>query len=166
MRSRRTGWIVLAIVVSIMVVVVVTLALTPQETNPAYAAATGFMNAAFQGDDSAALVYLSEPMQQYVKNNCPNGSVSACIKGYTPPEYGEAETAVFRRAVPDGEAWDVELIVAYPADKGASGVCIYERMEPNAAGDWQVAGWAGFLWCGDARSRNMATNPDTPNRAP
>lgn len=166
MNSRRILWIALAVIVSITIVVVVTLALTPQETNPAYAAATGFMNAAFKGNDGEALGYLSEAMQTYVKNNCPNGSVSACIKGYTPPEYGEAETAIYRRAVPDGNAWDVELIVAYPHDKGASGVCIYERMEQNTAGDWKVTRWAGFLWCGDARSRNMATNPDTPNRAP
>lgn len=159
-------WIALAIVVSVAIVIVVTLALTPQETNPAYAAATSFMNAAFHGDDSAALALLSESMRQYVKDNCPNGSVSACVKGFTPPEYGEAETAVFRRAVPDAGAWNVELIAAYPHDKGASGVCIYERLEQDAAGDWQIAGWAGFLWCGDARSRDMAANPDTPNRAP
>jgi hypothetical protein len=166
MISKRMLWIALAVIVAIVVVIVVTLALTPQESNPAFAAATSFMNAAFAGDDTTALALLSEPMQQYVRDSCPNGSVSACVKGFTPPEYGEATNAIYRRAAPDGAAWDVELIAVYPYDKGASGVCIYERMEQTPTGDWRVAGWAGFLWCGDARSRDMASNPDTPNRAP
>jgi hypothetical protein len=166
MNRRRLIWIALGIILSVAVVVVVTLTFTPQETNPAFAAATAFMNAAFQGDDDTAFTLLSLAMQQYVTDHCPNGSVSACIKGYTPPAYGEADSAIYRRAAPDGGAWDVELIAAYPHDKGASGVCIYERMEPSASGAWQVAGWAGFLWCGDSRSRDMASNPDTPNRAP
>jgi hypothetical protein len=166
MSRRQIIWIALAIILSVAVVVVVTLQFTPQEANPAFAAATTFMNAAFQGDDHTAFALLSQLMQQYVNDHCPNSSVSACVKSFTPPEYGEADSAIYRRAAPDGGAWDVELIAVYPHDKGASGVCIYERMEQSPAGDWQVAGWAGFLWCGDGRSRDMATNPDTPNRAP
>lgn len=159
-------WIVLAVVASIAVIVVVTLALTPQETNPAFGVATTFVNAAATGDDTTAFPLLSDDLQAYVQANCPNGSVSACIQAYIPPEWGKLVSAVFRRAAPDGKAWDVDLIATYEQDKGVSGVCMFNRVEQDAAGAWRVYSWAGFLWCGDARSRNMATNPDTPNRAP
>jgi hypothetical protein len=124
------------------------------------------MNAAGKGDDATAFPLLSEEMQAYVQANCPNGSVSACIQGYAPAEWGAFASAVFRRAAPDGADWNVDLIATYERDTGASGVCSYYRMEQDDAGQWRVYGWAGFLWCGDGRSRNMATNPDTPNRAP
>jgi hypothetical protein len=165
MPRRRIFWIAGLIIVSIAIVVVITLALTPQETNPAFAAATDFMNAAGKGDD-AALGLLSGEMQTYVQANCPNSSVSACIISYTPAEWGKLNSAVFRRAAPDGSNWNVELIATYERDTGASGVCSHYRMQQDETGQWRVYGWAGFLWCGDPRSRNMATNPDTPNRAP
>jgi len=75
-------------------------------------------------------------------------------------------SAIFRRAAPVGSAWDVEVIANYQQGAGASGVCSLIHVAPDAAGSWQVAGWAGFVHCGDPGSRNMATNPDTPNRAP
>jgi hypothetical protein len=164
-RSRIFG-ITAVIVISLVVVVVVTLALTPGETNPAFAVAADFMNAAGKGDDATALALLSDDMQAYVAANCPDGSVSACINGYIPPEWGGLISAVFRRAAPDGANWNVDLIATYEKDTGASGVCSYYRMEQDAAGAWRIYGWAGFLWCGDGRSRNMATNPDAPNRVP
>jgi hypothetical protein len=154
------------IVASVAIIVVVTLALTPQETNPAFATATTFMNAAGKGDDATAYALLSADMQSYVEANCPNGSVSACVEGYAPAEWGALNSALFRRAAPDGPNWNVELIATYEHDKGASGVCSHYRMQQDESGQWRVYGWAGFLWCGDPRSRNMATNPDTPNRAP
>jgi hypothetical protein len=92
---------------------------------------------------------------------------SACVRDYTPPDWGELVDVSFRRAAPDGpNAWDVDLIATYAAGTGASGVCIYNRVEQNEAGDWRVVAWAGWLHCGDSASRNMATNPDAPNRAP
>ncbi len=166
MKFQRIVWIILLLVVSIAVVVVISQTLTPPETNPAFAVSTTFMNAAGKGDDDTAFPLLSTEMQTYVENNCPDGSVSACIEGYTPPEWGNLHSAVFRRAAPDGGAWDVDLIATYEQGTGASGVCSYFRMEQDAAGEWRVYGWAGFLACGDGRSRNMATNPDTPNRVP
>jgi hypothetical protein len=63
-------------------------------------------------------------------------------------------------------AYDVDLIATYAEGRGFSGVCIYQRMEQDAEGAWRVAGYAGFISCGDAESRNMATNSGTPNRAP
>jgi hypothetical protein len=164
-KPRTLLWISLIIIVSVTVVVLVTL-FTSAETNPAFNAAVTFMNAAGAGDDAAAFPLLSDQMQQYVTANCPDGSVSNCIRSYIPPEWGQLVSAVFRRAAPDGDAWDVELIAHYQLDTGASGVCSYYRMQPDESGQWRVHGWAGFLWCGDARSRNMATNPETPNRAP
>lgn len=166
MRRSRILWIVAVVVISVAVIVVVTLALTPGETNPAFAAAANFMNAAGNGDDATALALLSDNMQAYVGANCPDGSVSACINSYIPPEWGSLIKAVFRRAAPDGANWNVDLIATYEKDTGASGVCSYYRLEQDAAGEWRIYGWAGFLWCGDGRSRNMATNPDTPNRVP
>ena len=94
------------------------------------------------------------------------GSVSACVHSYTPPEWGKLVDAAFRRAAPDGQAWNVEIISNYASGTGASGVCIYTRVEPNGAGDWQVTRWAGFVHCSDPTARNMDTNPDTPNCAP
>lgn len=166
MPRRRIFWIAGLVIVSVAVIVIITLALTPQETNPAFAAATRFMNAAGNGEDVIALSLLSSEMQSYVQANCPNHSVSACIMGYTPAEWGMLQSAVFRRAAPDGANWNVELIAIYQHDKGASGVCSQYRMQQDESGAWRVYGWAGFLWCGDPRSRNMATNPDTPNRVP
>jgi hypothetical protein len=166
MPRRRIFWIAGFVIISVVAIVIITLALTPQETNPAFAAATTFMNAAGKGDDATAGSLLSSEMQTYVQANCPNGSVSACIMGYTPAAWGALVSAVFRRAAPDGANWNVELIANYQRDQGASGVCSYYRMQQDDSGQWRVYGWAGFLWCGDPRSRNMATNPDTPNRAP
>lgn len=164
--SKRIVWIVLGSIVSIAALVIVTLALTPQETNPAFAAATTFMNAAGKGDDSAAFALLDPAMQAYVVSNCAGERVSACIQSYTPPEWGSFSSAVFRRAAPDGDAWDIELIATYERDKGASGVCIYHRLERDSSGTWRVAGWAGFVSCGDPRSRNMAGNSAVVNHAP
>lgn len=166
MLHSRIFWIMVIVFVGVMAVVALTLALTPGAIHPAFAAATTFMNAAGKGDDTTASMLLSDDMRAYVGANCPDGSVSACITGYIPPEWGDLQSAVFRRAAPDGENWNVELIATYEKDTGASGVCSFYRMEQDAAGEWRVYGWAGFLWCGDGRSRNMATNPDTPNRVP
>lgn len=166
MSSRQIVLIVVGILLAVIVVAGVSLLLTPQETNPAFEAAVNFMNAAGKGDDAAALPLLSDELQAYVAQNCPDGSVSACVQGYIPPEWGDLIKAVFRRAAPDGDDWDIDLIATYERDTGASGVCAYTRMAQDEAGTWRVYQWAGFLWCGDGRSRNMATNPETPNRAP
>lgn len=163
---NRSLWIAGIVVASVILVIVITLALTPSNTHPAFAAATAFMNAAGSGDDATAESYLSPELLAYVAANCPNGSVSACIASYTPSEWGKLIKAVFRRATPDGQNWNVDLIATYEFGTGFSGVCIYHRMEQDDSGAWQVAGWAGFIHCGDPASREMATNPDTPNRAP
>ncbi len=163
--SNKVLWIV-GIISSLLVVIVVTLLLVPAETNPAFDTAVTFVNAAGKGDDATALPLLDETLQAYVEANCPDSSVSACIMGYIPPEWGGLISAVYRRSAPDGDAWNVDMIATYENDRGVSGVCSHIRVEPTAAGEWQVAGWAGFIWCGDPVSRNMASNPDAPNRAP
>lgn len=165
---RRRNLILLAgiILASLIIVIVVTTALTPDSTHPAFAAAIAFMDAAGRGDDAAANAYLTPEMEAYVAANCPNESVSACVDGFTPPDWGNLLKAVFRRATPDGQHWNVDLIATYEFGTGFSGVCIYHRMEQDESGMWKVAGWAGFLHCGDPASRDMVSNPDTPNRAP
>lgn len=165
MSSKKLLWIVLAVAAGVTLLVIVSLALTPP-TTPAFDAAVRFANAAGNGDDATAFALLSPQVQEYVSANCPDGSVSACIRGYTPPEWGNLVSAVFRRAAPDGQNWDVQVIATYQYEEGFSGVCIYLRMETNTEGQWQVTEWAGYISCGDAASRDMATNPQTPNRVP
>ena len=166
MRRRPVVWISVGGLLLAAVIIAATLLLTPQEANPAFAAATDFMAAAGAGDDTVAFALLDTTMQAYVQANCPDGSAAACIAAYIPAEWGAFQSVVFRRAAPDGAAWDVNLIATYAEGIGFSGVCIYQRMARDDAGAWRVAGWAGFISCGDSRSREMATNPDTPNRAP
>jgi hypothetical protein len=166
MRSRRLIIIGAVLLVIIVVILIATLAFIPQNANPAFATAVKFTQAAGEGDDATAMALLDTPLQEYVQANCPDGSVSACVHSYTPLEWGLFRSAVFRRAIPDDLAWDVDLIATYEAGKGASGVCIYNRIEQDEDGAWQVTAWADFVHCAEADSRNMATNPDTPNRAP
>ena len=153
--------------VVMVAILLLTESFTPENTDPAFAAAVSFVNAAGKGDDAVALGLLSPELQAYVQEQCPDGSVSACVRVYTPAEWGGFLNAVFRRAAPDGpSARDVDLIATYEEDKGFSGVCIYNRVEQDAAGAWKVTEWAGFVHCGEEVARNMATNPDTPNRVP
>lgn len=161
MKTNRI--LLIAAVISVIVVIIITMMLVPQATNPAYDTALVFIHAASTGDDATAFPLLNQEMQAWVSTNCPDGSVSACVRGYELPEWQGFRSAVFRRAAPDGAAWDVTLIASYNVDPG--GVCIYHRMEQEA-GAWRVAGWAGFIKCAQAESTDMANNPLTPNRAP
>jgi hypothetical protein len=107
-------------------------------------------------------------MQAWAVAHCPAGRVVACVKDYTPVEWGLWASAEFRRSARVGPAWDIDLIGYFdqPGTQGFSGVCVYVRVEEAAPGDWRIAGWAGWAWCGDPATRNMARNPDAPNRAP
>ena len=169
MRAGSSNIIIIAVIVILALIVgiiVATLALTPSDTNPAYAAAVAFVDAAARGDDTAANSYLSETLIAYVEANCPDGSVSACVAGYIPLEWGAYQSIVFRRATPDGSGWHVDLIGTWAEDRGFSGVCVYTDMQQDSSGAWKVQRWAGFDWCGNPATRNMATNADAPNRAP
>jgi hypothetical protein len=164
MRFSRWLWGVAGIVV-VAGIVLVTQLTAPQES-PAFAVATTFVNAAENGDETTAFLLLSPTLQRYAQVQCPNGRASDCIQSYSPPEWGKLVSAVFRRSAPDGNAWDVEVIATYEQDTGVSGVCSALHVAQNAEGEWQIERWAGFIWCGDPASRNMAGNPDAPNRAP
>ncbi len=166
MQLKRSLWIGLGIIAIIGVLVLVAVAATSPQTNPAFDVAASFANNAGHGDDESAILLLDTDLLKAVETLCKDGKPSACVQGYIPPEWGTLENAVFRRATPDGTAWDIEVIATYEKDKGASGVCSYFHVKPVADGQWRIDRWAGFLWCGDPRSRNMATNPDTPNRMP
>ncbi len=166
MQVKRSLWIGLVIIAVIAVLVLVVVALTPPQTNSAFSVAADFANAAGHGDDAAALPLLGTDLAQAVAEKCKDGKPSSCVMGYAPPEWGALENAVFRRAIPDGAAWDIEVISTYEKDKGASGVCSYFHVSQYPDDQWKIDRWAGFLWCGDPRSRDMATNPDTPNRMP
>ena len=154
--------------IGVLIVVVVTLLLTPQETNPAYAAAITFVNTSGQGEDSEAMAQLSPALQAYVSENCEDGSVSACIATYTPPDWGEFLNAVFRRAQPDGrDAWDILLLATYAENQGFSGVCIYNRAERVADDTWQITRWSGWISC-DLPNSGLSSllQPGSPNEAP
>ena len=166
MQVRRSLWLGLAVIAVIAVVVLVGVATTTPQTNPAFEVAAAFANAAGHGDDAAAIPLLGTDLYKSVVATCKDGKPSSCVQSYIPPAWGALQHAVFRRAVPDGAAWDIEVIATYEMDKGASGVCSSFHVTQYSDGQWKIERWAGFLWCGDPRSRNMATNPDTPNRMP
>jgi hypothetical protein len=159
--------LVIGIIVAVVGVVIVTAALIPQQTNPAYDIGVQFVNAASKGDDEAALAALSQDLQAYVGTNCSDGRVSACISSYAPPEWGAFQSAVFRRAQPEGtNVWHVQYVSTYEKDRGASGVCIYTRLE-KAGETWQVTRWSGWVWCGDAQSGlSELMKPDAIHHAP
>lgn len=167
MKLNRFGIITIVFILLIAVILLVITVLVPENTNPAFASAIDFVNAAGTGDDTRAMTHLSPELQTYVAENCPDGRISACVESYSPEEWGAFRSVVFRRAIPDGDrAWDVDLIGTYESGVGASGVCVYNRVEQAEDGEWYVTAWAGFVHCAEAASRNMATNPETPNRAP
>lgn len=168
MNSRIPLYIAGGTLISLVIVLLFVLVITPENQNPAFDTAVRFINAAGTGDDDTAYPLLSEAMQAYVDENCPDGSVSACVLAYTPEEWGallHERAAVFRRSIPDGDAWDVQIVATYEEEQGFAGVCIYHRMEQNAEGDWRVAGWAGFVSCDDPDSGIQGLRqPDAPNR--
>ncbi|MBE2182939.1 MAG: hypothetical protein IAE89_05905 [Anaerolineae bacterium] len=164
--SRKTVLILAGISILALIVIIMTALLTPTQTNPAAEVALTFTQAVSQGDDSAAMPLLSDQAAAYVAENCPDGSVSACVARLIPEDWGNYISTVFRRAMPDGDHWNVDLISTYEHDLGGSGVCIYVRAEQDEAGNFKVAQFAGFVNCGDPSTRNMATNPDAPNRVP
>ncbi len=167
MKLNRFGILAIVFILLIAVILIVITLLVPENTNPAFAAAIEFVNAAGTGDEDDAVKNLSPELQTYIAENCPDGLVSACIESYAPDEWGDFRSVVFRRATPDGDkAWDVDLIGTYETGVGASGVCVYNRVEQAADGNWYVTKWAGFIHCAEAASRDMESNPDTPNRAP
>jgi hypothetical protein len=158
--------LVFGIIIIVAAVVIVTATLIPQQ-NPAFDIGIQFVNAASNGDDETAMKALSPDLQAYVAANCPEGSVSACIRAYAPPEWGPFMSAVFRRAIPEGpDLFHVQYVSTYEKDKGASGVCIYTRVERTGE-TWQVTHWSGWVWCGDSRSGlNQLMQSDAANHAP
>ncbi len=167
MKSRPVILIVIVMLIIIAGMIALTIVLVPENMHPAYAAATDFMNAAGLGDDDVAFALLSSEMQAYVLENCPDGKVSACIDDYTPPEWGNLMSAVYRRSIPEGRTYHVALIATYEEGQGFAGVCIYHRMEEVAEDDWRVMGWSGFVSCDDSDAGlSGLRRDDAPNRAP
>ncbi len=168
---NRTALIIVGIVTLLVAggIIALTTIFVP-ENKAAFDVAVRFMNLAGTGQDDEAMMYLSDELQAYVRENCPDGSVSACIYAYTPAEWGRLlrdGAAVYRRSVRDGDAWDVQLIATYEQDKGFAGVCIYHRVEEIAPDDWRVTAWSGFIACDDANSGlpNLRSK-NAVNRAP
>lgn len=160
------GLVIGALIVGL---VALTAVFTPSNSHPAYDVAAEFMNAAGQGDEATAFALLNSNLQTYARENCLNGEVSACIRGYTPPEWGSLLSAEFRRSLFDSDtAVDVLLFATYEEEKGFSGVCIYHRVEQDSEGHWKVAGWSGFISCGESGAglQNLRSAADAPNRVP
>jgi hypothetical protein len=170
----RRAWIVALIAAFVGLVVLLTAALVPQQTNPAYQVALNFVHHAARAEDEQASALLSEELRAYVAQNCRASLVSFCVDAYLPDEWGGFLSAVFRRAQPDGpHAWDVQLIATYAQGQGFSGVCIYTRVEKDPASsgalaaDWRVTRWSGWASCDDPNTRlGQLIGPDAPNRAP
>jgi len=168
--NRKT---IIAIIIITLIIaggIIALTALLPPQNQPAFDVATRFMNLAGTGQDELAMGLLSDELQAYVRNNCPDGSVSACIYAYTPSEWGKLirdGAAVYRRSIRDGEAWDIQLIATYEKDKGFAGICIYHRVEEIAPDDWRVTAWSGFIPCDDDNSGlpNLRSQ-NAINRAP
>jgi hypothetical protein len=165
MNSKWTVYIALGIIVVILAIIAATAFLTP-DSYPPNAAAINFARAAASGDEPAAVAYLSPDLQAYVAANCPDGTVSGCVADYIPDEWGGYRGLEFRRAMPDGNGYHIDLIGFWEQDRGFSGVCVYLNVQPDGAGGWQVTRWAGWAWCGEPATRDMETNPQAPNRAP
>ena len=154
-------------VLIVIIMIALTLVFTPENTHPAYNAAMTFIRAAGDRDDDTAFSLLGNGLQTYVTENCPGGSVSACIDAYTPAEWGDLIAAEYRRSKPDGRAWDVLILANYEEGQGFTGVCIYHRMEEVAPDDWRVAAWSGFVSCDENNTGlDGLRRDDAPNRVP
>lgn len=166
MTKTKLAVIALAFLVVVGAIIVATALYTPDQTNPAYAASVSFVDAAASGNDEQAMTFLSDDLSAYVNQNCADGKISACIDAYIPDEWGAFQSVVFRRATPDGVNWNVDLIGTWEHDRGFSGVCIYVHLTRETESEWRIDRWAGFAWCGDPATRDMAANPEAPNQAP
>lgn len=173
MKSRAVLVIVAVIALLVLGILVISLSLTPAQSNPAFAVAEDFTNLATKGQNDAAIVLVSAPLREYGELNCPDGSLAACVQSYAPSEWGGIISAVYRRSVPEGNVQHVQLIATYQEGKGFSGVCIYNRVERVAdpSNDpydgWRVTRYAGFVPC-DAPGSDLAEmrQPDAVNAAP
>jgi hypothetical protein len=169
MRKLNPVMIVVGLL-ALVAVIVVTAVLVPQQLHPAYASAIDFVQAAASGDDAEAESHISQALADYVVENCPDGSISACVDAYTPDDWGGFLNVVYRRAQPDGpDAWDILLLGTWEENQGFSGVCIYtraERAEPNTE-NWEIVGWSGFVSCSQPNAGlSQLAQDDAPNRAP
>jgi hypothetical protein len=175
----RTRIVLIGVGGVLVIAVAVLIALTSVVgLDPAFSVAVDFVEgagtAAGASADARVMPTLGDALQNYVENNCPDASVAACVEAYTPPEWGDMLSAVFRRAVPDGDdAWDVLVIATYEAAQGFSGVCVYARVERLASPDgdayngWRVARWSGFISCDEPNAGLSAlASDDAPNKAP
>ena len=168
--SARTLAIVLMFII---IVVTVTAIFVPAETNPAYTAAITFVEAAGSGNEAAARTVVSPQLIAYAEAECRDGRIVDCIADYTPPEWGDFLSGVFRRAQMNGpdddrqSAWDIQLIATYEEGQGFSGVCIYNRAERQPDDTWQIVRWSGWVSCDrpDAGLAQLAA-ADAPNAAP
>jgi hypothetical protein len=167
--SRRTLTIILlTTVLAVAAIIALTAVLVPENTNPAFDVAVNFTNSAGDGEDELAAALLTDDLQSWVAENCPDGSVAACVDDYTPPEWGGLIAAVFRRAIPEGtDTWHVHLVATYEEEQGFAGVCIYNRVDQVEPGTWRVSAWSGFVSCDDPNSGLNALRRETAaNRAP
>lgn len=155
----RKWLIVWSIIILIVIagIIAVSVTLTPDNTNPAYAVAVDFANAIGEGDQASLQNTISDELEQYAVENCSDGSLISCINNQIPESWGEMIITVFRRAEPEGaNAWDVLSVATYEEDQGFSGVCIYTRVErvqnqPETSEGmyegWRVVKWSGFISC-------------------
>lgn len=166
MKPNPLVWVALATIVVVAAIIIASLMIT-ENLHPAYETAVDFVNAAGQGDEATAFALLSNAMQNHVSEHCPDGRVSACVAGYTPEDWGDFTSAVYRRSISDGSSWDVLILASYQEGEGFAGVCIYNRVEEVLPDVWRVAAWSGFVSCDDSNAGlSGLRQEDAPNRAP
>lgn len=157
------------VVIAVIAGLIVLTALLVPTNVPAYDAAVEFAHAAGHGEEAVALALLTPALQDWVTANCRDNRVSACVDDYTPPDWGNMLSVVYRRAQPAGVgAFDVQLVATYEDNQGFSGVCIYNQVVQQPDGRWLVARWSGWESCDDPNSglSSLISNPAVPNRAP
>ncbi|GIK29843.1 MAG: hypothetical protein BroJett007_29810 [Chloroflexota bacterium] len=169
---RPIGVIIgLVLVAAVLVIVVLTTVLVPEELNPAFDVALAFTDAVLEArDDAAARALIGPELAAWVDAHCADG-LSACVFDYFPDSWGSPVDTVYRRSIPDGsDAWDIQLITTFDAklSQGFSGVCIYQRAEKAGDGTWQITRWSGWVSCGDSDAglEQLRSAQDAPNRAP
>lgn len=161
----------LALAAAILLILVLTSVLVPEELSPAYNVALAFTDALLEArDDAAASALIGPELAAWADAHCPDG-ISACVFGYFPDSWGRPVDTVYRRSIPDGpDAWDILLITTFDAtlSQGFSGVCIYQRAERAADETWRITRWSGWISCDEPNAglEQLRSAPDAPNRAP
>jgi hypothetical protein len=102
-----------------------------------------FLNDALWGREEPAFAALSQEMQQIVKSNCPNGTVTGCINDLVSPEWGQLSEERFVIGVTISQSSNAELYYTFWSglSRPVSIVLITEKENGRKV----INGWRGFV---------------------